>query len=58
MGTLGGLPLIKRRKEWATAGQYAPNLPGHTRAAMAGTMGSDLERGRKSLNPAVVGIEG
>jgi hypothetical protein len=45
-GTLRGLPLIKWRKEWATAGQYAPNPPGHTRAAMAGTMGSDLERGR------------
>ncbi len=32
------LPPIRRRKEWATAGQYAPNSPGHTRAAMAGTM--------------------
>jgi hypothetical protein len=57
-GTLGGLPPIRRRKERATAGQYAPNPPGHTRAAMAGTMGSDPERGRQSLNPAVVGIEG
>ncbi len=49
---------MKRRKERATAGQYAPNIPGHTRAAMAGTMGSDLVRGRQSRKPAVVGIEG
>ena len=35
-----GLPLIKRRKEGATAGQYAPKLWGHTRAAMVVTMGS------------------
>ncbi len=58
LGTLRRPPLIKWRKERATAGQYAPNLPGHTRAAMAGTMGSDLERGRQSRKPAVVGIEG
>ena len=58
LGTLLRPPPIRRRKERATAGQYAPNLPGHTRAAMVGTMGSDLERGRKSLKPAVVGIEG
>ena len=45
-GTRGGLPPLRRRKERATAGQYAPNPPGHTRAAMAGTMGSDPERGR------------
>ncbi len=57
-GTLRRPPLIKRRKERATAGQYAPNIPGHTRAAMAGTMGSDLVRGRQSRKPAVVGIEG
>ena len=43
-GTLMGLPLIKWRKARATAGQYAPNLPSHTRAAMARTMGSDTER--------------
>ena len=58
LGTLRRPPLIKWRKERATAGQYAPNSPGHTRAAMAGTMGSDLERGRQSRKPAVVGIEG
>ena len=57
-GTLGRPPPIRRRKERATAGQYAPNPPGHTRAAMAGTMGSNPERGRQSLKPAVVGIEG
>jgi hypothetical protein len=45
-GTLGGLPAISWRRVGATAGQYAPNLPGHTRHAMAGTEGSDLERGR------------
>ena len=44
--TLEGPPLIRWRKERATAGQYAPNPPGHTRAAMAGTMGSNPERGR------------
>src|SRR2546428_6640261 len=45
-GTLGGLPPLRGRKERATAGQYAPDPLGHTRAAMAGTMGSDPERGR------------
>ena len=44
--TIMGLPLIKRRREGATAGQYAPNASGHTRAAMVGTMGPNLERGR------------
>ena len=41
-----GLPALSRRKEGATAGQHAPNPPGHTRAAMARTAGSDPERGR------------
>jgi len=50
--------LLKQRKERATAGQYAPKLLGHTRAAMVGTMGSDLERGRQSSNPTPVVIEG
>jgi hypothetical protein len=57
-GTIMGLPPIRRRKEGATAGQYAPNALGHTRAAMVGTEGSNLERGRQSLNPTSVGIEG
>ena len=33
------------RKVWATVGQYAPNLLGHTRATMVRTMGCDPERG-------------
>ena len=41
-----GLPLIKRRKEGATAGHYAPKLLGHTRAAMVGTIGPKFERMR------------
>ena len=45
-GTLGGLPASSRRKEGATAGQYAPKPRGYTRAAMAGTAGTDPERGR------------
>ena len=49
---------MRQRKGRATAGQYAPNPPGHTRAAMVGTEGSDPERGRQSLNPTSVGIEG
>ncbi|RLG52383.1 MAG: hypothetical protein DRN96_02815, partial [Thermoproteota archaeon] len=48
---LGGLPPKRRRKEGATAGRYAPNPPGHTRAAMEGTAGCDPERGSKSLKP-------
>ncbi len=45
------LPVLNWRREGATAGQHAPNLPGRTRAAMARTAGSDLERGRQSLKP-------
>ncbi len=44
MGTLLGPPLLKRRKEWATVGQHAPNYPGYTRATMDRTMGFDTER--------------
>ena len=44
MGTLWGPPLLKRRKVRATVGQYAPNLPGYTRATMIGTMGPYSER--------------
>ena len=44
MGTLWGPPLLKRRKERATVGQYAPNGPGYTRATMVGTMGTYTER--------------
>jgi hypothetical protein len=38
--------------------QYAPKLLGHTRAAMVGTMGPNLDRGRQSSNPTPVVIEG
>ena len=37
---------LRRRKEGATAGQHAPKPPGCTRATMAGTAGTDPERGR------------
>ena len=50
MGTLWGPPVLNRRKVRATVGQYAPNLPGYTRATMDGTMGPFPERGRKSPN--------
>ena len=53
-----GLPLLKRRKEGATAGQYAPKLWGHTRAAMVVTMSSKLEREWQSLNATTVMTEG
>ncbi len=46
LSTLMGLPPIRWRKERATAGQYAPNALGYTRAAMVGTEGSDLESGK------------
>ncbi len=51
VGTLLGPPLLKRRKEWATVGQHAPNYPGYTRATMGGTMGIDTERWRQSPKP-------
>ncbi len=35
-GTLRGLPSLRRRKERATAGQYAPDLLGHTRLQWLG----------------------
>ncbi len=44
--TLKGPLVLNQRKEGATVGQYAPNLPGYTRATKDGTMGSDSERGR------------
>jgi hypothetical protein len=53
-----GPPPLRRRKEGATAGQYAPKPSGHTRAAMVRTMGSDSERRRQSLNLTSVMIEG
>ncbi len=58
LGTLGGPQPIRLRKVRATAGQYAPNLPGHTRAAMVWTEGCDSERRSQPLNRTSVGIEG
>ena len=37
-------PLLKRRKEGATVGQYAPNALGYTRNTKDGTMGCCSER--------------
>ncbi len=58
LSTLVGPQPIRLTKVRATAGQYAPNLPGHTRAAMVVTEGCDPERGSQSLNATSVGIEG
>jgi len=35
---------LSQRKDWSTVGQYAPNIPGYTRATMDRTMGNDTER--------------
>jgi len=56
-GTLCGPQPIRLRKEGATAGQYAPNPPGYTRAAMTSTIGFDSERRRQSSKLVAVGIE-
>ncbi len=45
LSILVGPQPIRLRKVRATAGQYAPNLPGHTRAAMVQTEGCYPERG-------------
>ena len=58
LDTLRGPLLIKQRKERATVGQYAPNLPGYTRTTMTSTKGFDFERRRKSLKLAQVQIVG
>ncbi len=42
--TLKGPLVLNQRKEGATVGQYAPNLPGYTRATKGGTMSFDTER--------------
>ena len=44
-----GPPQLMWRKEGATAGQYAPKLWGHTRAAMVVTIGSKTEKWRQSI---------
>ncbi len=51
LGTLVGPQPIRLRKGRATAGQYAPNLPGHTRAAMVWTEGCHPERGSQIPKP-------
>ncbi len=66
LGTLGGPQPIRLRKVRATAGQYAPNLPGHTRAAMVWT-GLQLRKEKptpkpylswdRGLQPALVNME-
>jgi hypothetical protein len=40
---------LSQRKDWSTVGQYAPNIPGYTRATMDMTMGNYTERWRQSL---------
>ena len=67
MSTLWRPLALSQRKDWSTVGQYAPNIPGHTRATMDVTMGNHPERGRQSpkhipssdrgLQPALVKME-
>ncbi len=42
--TLKGPLVLNQRKEGATVGQYAPNLPGYTRATKGRTMSFNTER--------------
>ena len=35
---------VRRRKVWATVGQYGPNLLGYTRATMVKTEGYNSEK--------------
>ena len=50
-GTHRGPLVLNQRKERATIGPHAPNLLGYTRATMVRTMGSNPEKGSKSLKP-------
>ncbi len=43
----------KSEEGWSTVGQYAPNIPGYTRATMDWTMGNDTERWGQSLKPVL-----
>ena len=36
--------LVTRRKVWATLGEYVPNPPGYTRAAMVNSVRCNSER--------------
>ncbi len=42
--TSKGPLVLNQRKEGATVGQYAPNLPGYTRATKGRTMSFNTER--------------
>ncbi len=44
MSTMMGPLVINQRKEWATVGQYGPDILGYTRPAMARTKRCDTER--------------
>ncbi len=48
LGTLGGLPVINRRKVGMTSNHHGPYVQGYTRATMAGTVSSDTARWSKS----------
>ncbi len=48
LGTLGGLPVINRRKVGMTSNHHGPYVQGYTRATMAGTVSSDAARWSKS----------
>ncbi len=52
-----GLPVPNRRKVGMTSDQHGPYVLGDTGATMAGTMGSNVVRRSKSLNPVSVRIE-
>jgi hypothetical protein len=43
-GTLGGLPVINRRKAGTTSSHHGPYGQGYTRATMAGTEGCELAK--------------
>ncbi len=45
LGTLGGLPVINRRKVGMTSSPHGPYVQGYTRTTMAKTMRSELARG-------------
>ena len=47
-GTLGGPPVINRRKVGTTSSHHGPYGQGYTRATMAGTEGSEAARRSKS----------
>ena len=54
LGTLAGPPATSRRKAGMTSSHHAPYALGHTRATMAGTVGSDAARRSGSQKPVPV----